>query len=68
MKKNIGKTDRIIRLIVAVIFAILYFTETVTGVWGTVLIILAAVMLLTAFIRFCPLYLPCRFSSCKKEE
>jgi hypothetical protein len=58
MKKNIGKADRIIRIVVAVIFAILYFTETVTGIWGIILLVLGGVFLLTSLISWCPLYFP----------
>ena len=58
MKKNMGAADRIIRIILAATMALLYFTGTVSGVLGLVLVILAAVFLLTSFISFCPLYLP----------
>jgi len=67
MKKNIGKADRIVRLAIAAIIALLYFTGTISGTLGTVLLVLAVIMLLTGLLRFCPLYLPCHFSSCKSE-
>jgi K+-transporting ATPase A subunit len=66
MKTNMGSTDRIIRLIVAVIFAVLYFTGTVSGTLGIILLILAAVFILTTVIGFCPLYLPLGISTCRK--
>lgn len=56
MKKNMGNTDRIIRILLAVVFAVLYFTNTVTGTFGIVLLVLGAVFLLTSVISFCPLY------------
>jgi hypothetical protein len=56
MKKNIGSVDRIARIIIAAIIAILYFTNTITGIFGITLLIIAAVLLLTSFINFCPLY------------
>ena len=56
MKKNLGSTDRVIRLVLAVTFAILYFTNTITGTTGLVLMILAAVFAVTSLIRFCPIY------------
>jgi hypothetical protein len=56
MKANMGSADRIIRVIIAVIFAALYFTGTVSGTLGLVLTVLAVVFLLTSFIGFCPLY------------
>ena len=56
MKKNIGLADRIVRILLAAIIAVLYFTNTVTGVFGITLLIIAAVLLLTSLINFCPLY------------
>ncbi len=56
MKKNMGTTDRIIRILLAAVFAYLYFSKTVEGTLGLVLVILGAVFLLTSLISFCPLY------------
>jgi len=56
MKRNLSPADRIIRLVLAAILASLYFTDTVTGTWGVVLMGAAAVILLTALINFCPIY------------
>lgn len=53
-----GSADRIIRLVIAVVVTVLYFTDVVSGTLGIVLMILAGVFLLTSFISFCPLYLP----------
>jgi hypothetical protein len=58
MKKNMGTIDKVIRLIVAAVIAVLYFTGTVTGTPGIVLLVLAAVFVLVSLIGFCPLYLP----------
>jgi len=58
MKKNMGSTDRIIRSVIAIIVAVLYFTGTISGTLGIVLLVLAGVFLATSFISFCPLYLP----------
>lgn len=67
MKKNMGSADRITRLVLAVIFAVLYFTHTVTGTLGIILLILGAIFVLTSFISFCPLYLPFGINTCKKK-
>ena len=56
MKKNMSSTDKIIRLIVAAIIAILFFTNVISGTLGIVLLVLAVVFTLTSFISFCPLY------------
>ncbi len=68
MKKNMGSTDRIIRFIVAAIFIVLYFTNTVTGIWGIVLLVLAGVFILTSFVSFCPLYAPFGLSTCPNKN
>lgn len=53
-----GNADRVIRVVVAAMVLVLYLTGTITGTTGIVLMILAAVFLATAFMGFCPLYLP----------
>jgi hypothetical protein len=68
MKKNMGNSDRIIRVVLAVIFAALYFSGTVTGTLGIVLVVLGAVFLLTSLISFCPLYTLVGLSTCPKEQ
>ncbi len=67
MKKNMGSADRIIRVILAAIMAVLYFTGTVSGTLGLVLLILAGVFVLTSLISFCPLYAPFGISTCAKR-
>ena len=51
-----GGTDRIIRIIIAIVVGVLYYMGTISGVLGSVLLVLAIVFLLTSFINFCPLY------------
>jgi len=58
LEKNMGTTDRIVRFVIAAIFAALYFTGMVSSTFGIVLMALAVVFALTATITFCPLYLP----------
>jgi hypothetical protein len=66
MKKNMGLTDRSVRILLAVLFSILYYTETVTGSWGIVLLVLTGVFLLTSVISFCPLYMPFGINTSRK--
>lgn len=69
MTKNMGSLDKIIRLIVAALFIVLYFTGTVTGTVGIILLILAAVFILTSLISTCPLYLPFGLkTTCEKKK
>ena len=58
IQKNVGTTDRVVRFVIAAIFAALYFTGMVSGTFGIVLMVLAVVFALTATVTFCPLYLP----------
>jgi hypothetical protein len=67
MKKNMGTIDKVIRILVAVVIAVLYFTHVVSGTLGIILLVLAGVFVLTSLISFCPLYLPFGLSSRKKE-
>jgi Protein of unknown function (DUF2892) len=64
MNKNMGNTDRIIRVIIAAIVGVLYFTGTISGMLGTVLLVFACVFVLTSVISFCPLYAPFGISTC----
>ena len=64
MKKNMGATDKLVRIILAVIFAALYFTGTVTGTVGIVLLVLGAVFLATSLVSFCPLYTLLGINTC----
>lgn len=68
MKKNMGSADRVIRLLLAAFFAVLYFTGTVTGTLGLVLVILGAVFLLTSLVSFCPLYTLVGLSTCPTKK
>ena len=63
-----GSADRIIRVIIAAIISVLYFTGTISGTLGIVLLVLAGVFVLTSFISFCPLYAPFRISTCQIKE
>lgn len=65
MKRNMSNIDRIIRVVLAALFAYLYFGGVVTGTFGIILIVLGAVFLLTAVLAFCPLYAPFKFSTFK---
>ena len=66
MKKNVGTTDKIARISVALLIAILYFTNVINGTLAVVLLVLAAVFIITAFVGICPLYLPFGVRTTKK--
>lgn len=62
-----GSFDKAIRLVVAAVIAILYFTNVIQGTLAVVLGILAIIFVLTSFISFCPLYVPLGINTCKKK-
>jgi fatty acid desaturase len=68
MKKNMGSADRIIRLTVAAIIAVLYFTNVINETLGLILLIIAGVFALTSFISFCPLYPILGLSTCAANK
>ncbi len=65
LNKNMGTVDRIIRLVLAAFFVVLYFGGFVQGVLGIILLILAVVFILTSAVSFCPLYTLFKFSTRK---
>lgn len=65
MKKNIGTVDKVIRILIAVIMVVLFFTHVITGTLAIILLILSGVFVLTSLISFCPLYLPFGLSTKK---
>jgi hypothetical protein len=67
MKKNMGLVDKAVRIIIAVIIGILFFSNLISGTLGIILLILAIVFLLTSLISFCPLYLPFGIHTNKKK-
>ncbi len=67
MKKNMGSADKIIRIIIALAVFFLYFTGTITGTLGILLMVFAVIFVLTSFIGTCPLYLPLGLSTLRKK-
>ena len=63
-----GSADRIIRVTIAIIVAILYFNGIITGTLGIVLLALAGIFVLTSLVSFCPLYAPFGIKTCKVEQ
>ena len=64
--KNMGTLDRNIRVAIAILIAVLYFSGKLSGLTATILCILAVVFVVTSFIGFCPLYTVIGLSTCKK--
>jgi len=68
MKKNMGTADRIIRILLAAVFAYLYFGGIVTGTLGLVLVIFGGVFLLTSLVSFCPIYTLFGLNTCSTKK
>lgn len=68
MKKNMGSTDKIIRVLIAVVVAALFFTKVITGLLGIILLAVAGIFILTSVVSFCPLYTIFGISSCPVES
>lgn len=68
MKKNMGKVDRIVRLIIAAIAIFFYSNGMLTGTLGIVALVLALVFALTSFLSFCPLYAITGLSTCPTDS
>lgn len=68
MKKNMGVTDKIVRIVLAIVFAILYFQDMVPAPWSYFLLVFAGVFVLTSLVSFCPLYTIFGLNTCKKKN
>ncbi|MCK5028394.1 MAG: DUF2892 domain-containing protein [Bacteroidales bacterium] len=70
MKRNMGIADKVIRILIAIVIALLFYFKVVTGTLGIALLVFAGIFVLTSFISFCPLYTIFGFSTCpaKKPE
>lgn len=68
MKPNMGTIDRIVRVLIAAVVAVLYFTKIIDGVLAIVLGAFAGIFILTSLIGFCPLYTLVGINTCKKDN
>ncbi len=63
MKKNMGSIDRSIRILLAAVVGVLYFTGQMSGLAAIILGALAIIFVLTSTVGFCPLYAPFGWST-----
>lgn len=69
MKKTVGSTDKIIRIVLGLIIGYFAYTTSFETAWvQTVLYIVAAILLVTAFTGFCPLYSIFKINTCKLKK
>ena len=62
-----GTIDKVIRILIAVVVVVLYFTHVVSGTLAIILLIISGIFIVTSFFSFCPLYFPFGLSTRKKE-
>ncbi len=65
MNRNVASWDRILRVVLAALFAYLYFAGIVTGGFGLLLLVVGIVFAVTAIVGYCPLYAAVKFSTLK---
>ena len=65
MKNNMGSIDRNVRIVIVAGLVALYFTDTITGLWGTVALVAAGIFTLTSLVGFCPIYAIFGVKTCK---
>lgn len=63
-----GSADRIVRIMIALLAAYLYYAGIVTGTLGIVLVVVAVVFMLTSFVSFCPLYAVFGINTCPTKK
>jgi hypothetical protein len=69
MKANTGSTDRIIRIVLAIIIGYYAYSTSFEVAWiQIVLYVVAAILLITTFIKFCPLYAIFGINTCKIDK
>ncbi len=67
MKKNMGMVDKLIRFIVAISIAVVYYLNLMSGTLAMVLLIFAVIFVLTSFVSFCPIYRLIGVSTCSSK-
>jgi hypothetical protein len=68
MKKNMGSYDKLIRLAIAIVIIVLYYTGVLPETLGIIGLIVALILTLTSLVSFCPIYALFGMNTCKKEE
>lgn len=68
MKLNVGGYDRIGRIVIGVVLLIVGLAAPVGATWQAVALVVAAIALVTAVVRFCPVNYLFGINTCKLEE
>ena len=68
MKKNVGSIDKVVRLLLAALFIILFVTNVVSGLFGYILLALGAIFILTSLVSWCPIWAALGFNTCPVKK
>lgn len=68
MAPNIGNADRLVRLVLALLIVSVYFSGVLPHITGIILLVIAGILVVTSLVRFCPLYAPFRFNTCRRTQ
>ncbi len=68
MKKNIGKIDAVLRILIGIVLAYLFYENYVSNTLGIFLLTISGIVILTGFARWCPLYKVLNISTYKTNE
>lgn len=68
MKRNLSGLDRIVRVLIFIIAAVLYLTNIITGTLGVIILLIGAALAITSFINWCPIYAAFGVSTCHKKH
>jgi len=68
MKKNMGALDKSLRVLIAIVVALLYYLDVIEGTLAYVLMAFAIIFLVTSFISFCPLYTILGINTCRRKS
>jgi len=68
MKRNMSNADRVIRLLIVLAIAVLYFFKIIEGTVANVLLALAGIFLVTGLIGYCPAYSAVGIRTCSFKK
>jgi hypothetical protein len=67
MKKNMGNTDKLVRLVIAAVVLTLVLLNVIDGLFAIIMLVLSGVFVLTSLVSFCPLYTLVGANTCKRK-
>lgn len=68
MKTNMGHIDRIVRLITAIAFSLLYISTPVHGIWTLIMLFIGGLLIGSAAIGYCPIYALMGVDTCNRKK